>query len=154
VRSFFKYLARTNQVLSNPASDIEMPKVPQRLPPAVLNVSEVERILAVPDLEDTIGLRDRAILETLYSTGIRRRELCRLAVYDLDIERGTLLIREGKWKKDRFVPIGERALAWVEKASLRRAGVSWSSRIPRRSSWARSASRSTPAGSRPVSASR
>ncbi len=122
VRSFFKYLARTNQVLSNPASDLEMPKVPQRLPRGVLNVSEVERILAVPDLEDTIGLRDRAILETLYSTGVRRRELCRLAVYDLDIERGTLLIREGKWKKDRFVPIGERALAWVEKYILEARG--------------------------------
>jgi integrase/recombinase XerD len=99
-----------------------MPKVPQRLPRAVLSVSEVERILAVPDVEDTIGLRDRAILETLYSTGVRRKELCRLAVYDLDIERGTLLIREGKWKKDRFVPIGERALAWVEKYLLEARG--------------------------------
>jgi integrase/recombinase XerD len=84
----------------------------------VLNVSEVERILAVPDVEDPLGLRDRAILETFYSTGIRRTELCRLSVYDLDAERGTLLVREGKWKKDRFVPIGERALLWVEKYLL------------------------------------
>jgi integrase/recombinase XerD len=99
-----------------------MPKVPQRLPRAVLSVSEVERILALPDVNDTIGLRDRAVLETLYSTGVRRKELCRLAVYDLDIERGTILIREGKWKKDRFVPIGERALAWVEKYLLEARG--------------------------------
>lgn len=76
-----------------------MPKVPQRLPRAVLSASDVERILAGPDLEDAIGLRDRAVLETLSSTAVRRRELCRLAVYDLDVERGTLLIREGKWKK-------------------------------------------------------
>ncbi len=118
VRAFFKYLARTNQLLSNPASDLELPKVPQRLPRMVLNVSEVERVLALPDVREALGLRDRAILETLYSTGIRRKELCRLSVYDLDVERGTLLVREGKWKKDRMVPIGERALAWVEKYLL------------------------------------
>lgn len=118
VRAFFKWLARTNRILSNPASDIEFPRAPQRLPRAVLSVSEVERVLALPDVNDTIGLRDRAILETLYSTGVRRKELCRLSVYDLDVERGTLLVREGKWKKDRFVPVGERALAWIEKYLL------------------------------------
>lgn len=118
VRAFFKWLAKTNHILSNPASDLEFPRAPQRLPRAVLSVSEVERILAVPDVQDTIGLRDRTILETFYSTGLRRTELCRLSVYDLDAERGTLLVREGKWKKDRFVPIGERALSWIEKYLL------------------------------------
>jgi len=62
-----------------------------------------------------MGLRDRAILETFYSTGIRRKELSQLAVFDLDAERGTILVREGKWRKDRMVPIGDRALAWIEK---------------------------------------
>ncbi len=67
------------------------------------------------DLKDQLGIRDRAILETLYSTGIRRMELVHLRLYDLDVERGTLVVRQGKGKKDRMVPIGERALAWIDK---------------------------------------
>jgi integrase/recombinase XerD len=62
-----------------------------------------------------MGVRDRAILETLYSTGIRRAELVALKVTDLDTERGTLRIEQGKGKKDRMVPIGDRAIAWIEK---------------------------------------
>jgi integrase/recombinase XerD len=69
----------------------------------------------VPDVGDAIGLRDRAILETLYSTGIRRMEVMNLLVYDLDAERGTLMVRQGKGKKDRMVPIGERAIAWIAR---------------------------------------
>ncbi len=68
-----------------------------------------------PNVADPIGLRDRAILETLYSTGMRRLELINLKLYDLDTERGTILIRQGKGKKDRMVPIGERAIAWLDK---------------------------------------
>jgi integrase/recombinase XerD len=60
-------------------------------------------------------VRDRAILEVLYSTGIRRRELCELGLYDVDGGRGTVMVRAGKGNKDRVVPIGERALAWVER---------------------------------------
>jgi integrase/recombinase XerD len=72
-------------------------------------------VLAQPDLADPAGVRDRAMLEVLYSTGIRRSELARLAVTDIDHERQTLLVRLGKGKKDRLIPIGERALAWVRK---------------------------------------
>jgi integrase/recombinase XerD len=115
VQAFFKYLARQNVILSNPASDLERPKVPQRLPRNVLSISEVERVLAQPDVTEPMGIRDRAILETFYSTGMRRKELSGLAVFDLDVERETVLIREGKWRKDRMVPIGERALAWIGK---------------------------------------
>ena len=68
-----------------------------------------------PNLADPLGLRDRAILETLYSTGMRRLELINLKLYDLDTERGTILIRQGKGKKDRVIPIGDRALAWTQK---------------------------------------
>ncbi|MBN2193848.1 MAG: tyrosine-type recombinase/integrase [Polyangiaceae bacterium] len=72
-----------------------------------------------PDLGDALGVRDRAILEVLYSTGIRRSELVRLGVYDLDAERGTLTVRQGKGKgkgkKDRVVPIGKRTVHWVER---------------------------------------
>src|SRR3990172_599953 len=115
VRSFFRFLARTNCLPSTPATDIELPKVERRLPRAVLSAAEAERVLAQPDLQDLLGLRDRAILETLYSTGIRRMELVHLGVFDVDSERGTLMVRQGKGKKDRLIPIGERALAWISK---------------------------------------
>jgi integrase/recombinase XerD len=66
-------------------------------------------------IHDPLGLRDRAILETIYSTGIRRSEAVKLGVYDIDAERGTVLVREGKRSEDRIVPIGERALRWIDK---------------------------------------
>ena len=71
--------------------------------------------MAEPDLGDSLGVRDRAILEVLYSTGMRRMELVGLELYSVDVERGTVMIRQGKGKKDRMVPIGERALSWIEK---------------------------------------
>lgn len=121
VKAFFRWLTRQNIILSNPASDLELPKVEQRLPKYVLTVDEVEKILAVPDVTTAHGLRDRAILEVLYSTAIRRAELQRLSVFDVDRARGTLRIQQGKGKKDRVVPIGARAVAWIEKylASVR-----------------------------------
>ena len=86
----------------------------RRLPKAVLTAPEVETVLAVPDVATPLGLRDRAILETFYSTGMRRKELAGLTLASLDRERGTAMIRQGKGKKDRMVPIGERALAWID----------------------------------------
>jgi integrase/recombinase XerD len=113
VRAYFKWLTRQNVLLWNPASELELPRVERRLPRYVLTESEAERVLGMPDVSDAIGLRDRAILEVLYSTGIRRLEVVHLSVYDIDQERGTLIVRQGKGKKDRMVPIGERAIAWV-----------------------------------------
>jgi integrase/recombinase XerD len=113
VRAFFKWAARQRHVLHNPASEIELPKAERRLPRPALTAAEAELVLAQPDLADPIGVRDRAMLEVLYSTGIRRSELAGLAVTDIDHERQTLLVRQGKGKKDRLIPIGERALAWV-----------------------------------------
>ena len=104
-----------NHILYNPASELDMPRVEKRLPRHILNVKEVEKVLAVPDLATPIGIRDRAILETFYSTGIRRLELIHLKLYDVDTDRGTIMIRQGKGKKDRMLPIGERALAWTVK---------------------------------------
>jgi integrase/recombinase XerD len=115
LRVWFKWLGRNNHILYNPASDIELPKAEHRLPKFVLTAREVERVLAQPDLKTPAGLRDRAMLETFYSTGMRRKELMRLMVYDIDAERGTCMIRQGKGKKDRLVPIGERALAWIDR---------------------------------------
>ena len=115
LRAFFKWLCRQNILLSNPASDLVLPRLEKRLPKHVLSMKEVETVLNVPDVMTPQGVRDRAILEVLYSTGIRRSELAHLQLYDLDTERGTLMVRLGKGKKDRMVPIGERAIAWVER---------------------------------------
>jgi integrase/recombinase XerD len=108
-------MTRQNHILHNPASELELPRLGHRLPRHVLTASEAEQVMMQPNVADPLGLRDRAILEVFYSTGIRRMELIRLKLFDLDAERGTLLVRQGKGKKDRFVPIGERAAAWVEK---------------------------------------
>lgn len=115
VKTFFSWLTRRDYLLANPASELELPKVPQRLPRNVLTVDEAEKVLAQPDVTDTLGIRNRAILEVLYSTGMRRGELIALKLTDIDQVRGTLLVREGKGKKDRMIPIGERALSWVQK---------------------------------------
>ncbi len=115
IRVWFRWMARQRLILNNPASELELPRLGHRLPKHVLSISEVEGVLAQPDIRDPLGLRDRALLETLYSTGMRRLELANLKLYDLDTERGTVMIRQGKGKKDRIIPIGDRAAAWVEK---------------------------------------
>lgn len=113
VRSWFSWMVKAGTLPYSPAAELELPKVVRRLPKAILSASEAETVLAVPNVDTAVGLRDRAILETLYSTGIRRTELTKLSLLDVDRERGTLMIREGKGKKDRMIPIGERALAWI-----------------------------------------
>jgi integrase/recombinase XerD len=115
VKMFFKWLAKNKHILYNPASELELPRVEKRLPKFVLTAAEAEQVLNCPDVQDPVGIRDRAILETLYSTGIRRMELINLKVHDLDADRGTVLVRRGKGRKDRMLPIGERALAWIGK---------------------------------------
>ncbi|MBL8819895.1 MAG: site-specific tyrosine recombinase XerC [Planctomyces sp.] len=115
IRAWFKWLARENFILFNPASEIELPKLEYRLPKHVLTVNEAEQVIAQANVKTPLGVRDRAILETLYSTGIRRTELSNLHVYDLDPDRGTVIVRQGKGRKDRMIPIGERALAWIGK---------------------------------------
>jgi integrase/recombinase XerD len=115
VRAFFKWLCRHNHLLANPAADLDLPRAEKRLPRHVLTASEAERVLALPDVADPLGLRDRAMLEALYSTGMRRMELIGLKLYDLDAERGTVFVRQGKGKKDRMIPMGERAFAWVRR---------------------------------------
>ncbi|MBI5688532.1 MAG: site-specific tyrosine recombinase XerC [Verrucomicrobia bacterium] len=115
VRALFKWLCRQNHLLANPAADLDLPRAEKRLPRHVLTAAEAEHVLALPNIADPLGLRDRAILETLYSTGMRRMELIGLKLYDLDQERGTIFVRQGKGKKDRMIPMGERAFAWVRR---------------------------------------
>lgn len=113
LKSWFKWLTKENHLLYNPASELELPRMRQRLPKAILSESEVEKVMAQVNSTEPLGIRDRAVLEVLYSTGIRRMELVNLSVFDIDAERGTLLVRQGKGKKDRMLPIGERAAYWV-----------------------------------------
>lgn len=115
IRALFKWMARNNHLLYNPASDLELPRAEKRLPKAVLNESEAEAVLNQPDTSTAIGLRDRAILETFYSTGMRRLELTTLKWSAVDYERGTVFIDQGKGHKDRMIPIGARALYWMNE---------------------------------------
>ena len=108
-------MTRQNLILHNPASEIDLPRLGRALPKNILSAQEVERVMMQPYIAEPIGLRDRAILETLYSTGLRRLEMVNLKLFDLQFDRGLLLVRQGKGHKDRYVPIGERAIAWVEK---------------------------------------
>lgn len=113
LRGWFKWLTQQNYLLYNPASELTLPKIARRLPKAILTADEVEQVMAQVDVTKAMGIRDRAMLEVLYSTGIRRMELQRLSVFAVDVERGTLLVQQGKGKKDRVVPLGERACLWV-----------------------------------------
>jgi len=115
LRTLCRWLKREGYLAANPAEDIIMPRSEQHLPKNIFTPGEVETVLAVPALDTPTGLRDRAILETLYSTGVRRTELSRLDLANIDHERGVVTVRQGKGKKDRVVPIGERALLWVKK---------------------------------------
>ncbi len=115
LKAWFKWLAKENHIPFNPASEMELPRLPKHLPRTILSVAEVESILGAADHTNPAGLRDRALLETLYSSGIRRSEAAHLALYDLDATRRVLFVRDGKGGRDRVVPIGERALAWVER---------------------------------------
>lgn len=115
VKMYFKFLSRKRYITTNPAIDIEMPKTEKRLPKTILTVDEVELIFDQIDITTTIGIRDRTILEVLYSTGIRRTELANLELFDVNFEKEILFINEGKGKKDRIIPIGTRALKWLRK---------------------------------------
>jgi integrase/recombinase XerD len=115
LRDWFRWLTRQNILIHNPASELELPRPERRLPVSGLSRDELEKLLAVPDVADLLGLRDRAMLEVLYATGLRRTELCRLECPDVNPERGTVTVRQGKGKKDRVVPLGPRAAAWVKR---------------------------------------
>jgi len=115
VKDWFRWMTKQNLLMHNPASEIELPRMEKRLPGAALTVSQMESLLRIPNVGDPLGVRDRAMLELFYSCGLRRTELCRLDLPDWNAERGTIHIRRGKGKKDRMLPVGERASKWIEK---------------------------------------
>lgn len=115
LKDYFAWLTKKNLLPANPASELELPRQEKRLPVQALTLSQVKAVLNVPDSTDLLGIRDRAILEVFYSAGLRRGELARLELTDLNRERQTLHLRLGKGHKDRVVPVGNRALEWLEK---------------------------------------
>lgn len=118
LRSFFGWLTKRRLVLFNPAAGLKTGSISGILPKAILTVEEMRTLLAAPG-NDPLGLRDRAILETLYSTGLRRAELCNLDRYDIDTPGQVVMVRQGKGGRDRVVPIGKHALAAIQRYSQR-----------------------------------
>ncbi|MCH2074354.1 MAG: site-specific tyrosine recombinase XerC [Puniceicoccaceae bacterium] len=112
VKMFFKYLTRQNYLLYNPASELEIIRAAPSLP-VILSENEIERLINQPDTNTESGIRDRAILELFYSTGLRRSELCNLTLHDLSLSRKTVMVRKGKGNKDRLIPVGQRAINWI-----------------------------------------
>ena len=115
LKLWFKWLTKAHHIGANPASDLDLPRTPKRLPGKILNQTQVQAMLAQADPVTAGGLRDRALLELLYASGIRRSEAAKLGVYDIDGLRGLLWVRCGKGGKDRVVPLGGRAMAWLDK---------------------------------------
>lgn len=113
LREFVRYLFRKGYILSCPADRIVLPRTGRRLPAGLLTEEEAERVLSLPDVRYPYGLRDRAILELLYATGIRRTECALLAVADLDAQAFTLRVRHGKGGTERIVPVAQRAMQWI-----------------------------------------
>jgi len=118
LRSFYKWALRTGLTSTNPMTLIRTPRQSKRLPKAI-TIEQIERLLSAPSDSDVLGRRDRAMLETLYSTGIRVSELVSLEVSDLELTSGAMKVR-GKGKKERLVPLGAHAVgaiqAYVEMA--------------------------------------
>jgi integrase/recombinase XerC len=111
LRSFYKWAERRGAADSNPMTLIRTPRQSKRLPKAI-SVDQVERLLSAPDQNDVLGVRDRAMLETLYSTGIRVSELVGLEIDDVDLAGEAVKVR-GKGKKERIVPLGSHALGAI-----------------------------------------
>ena len=109
LRSFYAFLVREGRLASDPAEHLSAPRQWQTIP-KFLNLEEIERISQSPDGNQAIGLRDHAMIELLYATGLRVSELCGLGVGDLNLEMGVLRVT-GKGRKQRMVPVGKSALA-------------------------------------------
>lgn len=113
VRSFYRYLLRQQLISEDPTRDVAMPKLGRPLPKS-LSEADVERLLTAPDTEDSLGLRDRCMLEVLYATGLRVSELVGLRLDQLNLRQGVVRVT-GKGSKERLVPLGEEAMTWLEQ---------------------------------------
>jgi integrase/recombinase XerD len=113
LKVWFKWLTYRKYIPRDPAAELELPRIGYKLP-NVMNRDEAERVLSQPNVGEPLGIRDRAMLEILYSSGLRRMELLHLKLYDVDQKHGLVTVRQGKGNRDRVVPVGERALAWLD----------------------------------------
>ena len=111
VRSFFRFLIQEGILEANPLENLESPKVARTLP-EILSLKEIEQILEQPDVQTPLGVRDRAMLEMLYATGMRVSELTHLPTHQVSLEGGYVLLY-GKGSKERIVPLGSEAMKWV-----------------------------------------
>jgi integrase/recombinase XerD len=118
VKSFFRYLYKSGKVLYDPAAGVEYPRAELRLPRGILTRQQVRRLVEAPDATSCAGLRDRAILETFYATGIRVSELAALAVTDVDTEEKVVRVLRGKGGKERHVPLTTPAAHALENYLL------------------------------------
>ena len=117
--TFFRFLEKSGRIGNNPAQLIKLPRHPHLLPAVILTPEEVRKLLSVPDVGTVMGFRDRTMLEVLYSSAPRVGELTALGVEDANLGEGLVTIREGKGGKERVVPLGKGACAWVEEYSKR-----------------------------------
>lgn len=113
IKSFFRFLILEGDITVNPADNLESPKIRRKLP-EVLTVQEVEQLLSSPNVVSLTGLRDRAMFELMYATGLRVSELLSLEVDDVNLSAGYVRCL-GKGRKERIVPVGKTASFWVER---------------------------------------
>ena len=113
VQSFFRFLAREDFLPSDPSSTLQLPKRKKTLPKGIMSARDVLRILEAPKGTDPLTIRDRAILEVLYGTGMRNSELRCLTIFDVEVRSEQLRVKDGKGKKERLVPLGEYASYYV-----------------------------------------
>jgi integrase/recombinase XerD len=114
LRSFFAWLQRTGRLLHNPAARLPLPR-PCRTLPCVPSEAAIARMIELPEIGTAVGLRDRALMETLYATGLRHAEAHRLDLYDLDLSTKRLVVRQGKGRRDRIVPLTVQAGYWLTR---------------------------------------
>jgi integrase/recombinase XerD len=113
LRRFYRHLVRENQITKDPTLQIESPKLPRSLPKS-LNEEEVVALLNAPNVNDPVGLRDRAMLELLYACGLRVSELVSIKVVEVSLSDGVVRVT-GKGSKTRLVPMGEEATDWISR---------------------------------------
>ena len=113
LKRFYQYFVREKAIADSPMVNIAQPKAGQPLP-KTLSEAEVEALLAAPDIEDAMGLRDKAMLELLYATGLRVTELVGLRMEQINLRQAVVFVK-GKGNKERLVPLGEEAMYWLEQ---------------------------------------
>ena len=112
---FFRWAQRQSYILFNPMQGMRFKSPHRDISKMTISEKEVERLINSIDFEQPVGLRDRTIIELIFSTGLRRSEIIKLNIYDVDFKNRTIRVNQGKGKKDRIVPLGYRAKEWLRK---------------------------------------